>query len=189
MEQKEIPAPDAPEEIVLEEKDFADFEAEVERRRAAADTIAVNHDSLALIIPDSMPGYIKDVDKATTFETKRFVFSEAIRVFYDDNEDYLEFIVGDYVADPDFFQANIQRYNEAKGEIIDGVQEKKIAAGVHRPAGATDFFAWSLYNEEKQMARVYLGVNYRFFVTVEASGQSGHLDINSFHTSFVSVFH
>lgn len=170
-------ASESPISDAIPEKDTAVFEAEIAARMAAADTVAIAHERLERVFPEQIAGYAVDVDKASTFATNRFAFSEAIRVFYDEREEYIELIIGDYVADPDFFRANLQRYNEAGGREIDGVIEEKISGANWTPAWASDFFAWRLYNRPRRLARFYVGIDRRYFLTVEASGRDAPLAV------------
>lgn len=151
-------------------KDTADFEQFVEERKQSGDTVAIPHQRLANMLPNLIPGYELDIDKAATFETNRFTFSEATRVFYNDKNEYIEFIAGDYVDDPDFFRVNLLRYNLAQDVTIVGVKEKKEIASRLSPRGAKDFFVWSLFNDNRGLYRLYIGMNYRYFVTIEVSG-------------------
>lgn len=165
--------------IIIEEpdtahqKDTADFETFIAERKQRGDTVAIPHQRLADMLPDFIPGYELDVDKAATFETNRFTFSEATRVFYNDNNEYIEFIAGDYVDDPDFFRVNLLRYNLARNVTIVGVKEKKETGTGIRPNQARDFFSWSLFNDNRGLYRLYVGVDYRYFVTIEVSGLAG----------------
>jgi hypothetical protein len=162
------------------QKESVDFEQFVADRKQRGDTIAIPHERLAAMLPDIIPGYQLDIDKAATFETNRFTFSEATRVFYNDKNEYIEFIAGDYVDDPDFFKVNLLRYNLAQDITIVGVKEKKeIGAGI-RPKDAVDFFAWSLFNDNRGLYRLYLGLDYRYFVTIEVSGLAKRPPIEDF---------
>ena len=74
-----------------------------EERSARGDTIPEVHTRLGQILPDSLPGFRADIDDGGTFQTRDFAFSEATRVYYDQDENYIEINVADYIADPDFF--------------------------------------------------------------------------------------
>ncbi|MEM7041034.1 MAG: hypothetical protein AAF570_28985 [Bacteroidota bacterium] len=175
-----IPKSSLPEEIHPDTsytRDMEAFEAYIKDRFRRGDTAAVDHEKLAAILPDAISGYKLDIDKAATFETNAFTFSEATRVFYDPDENYIEFIAGDYVSNPDFFRVNLQRYNLAQGIEVNGVTDKKRYIADLFPKNAEEFFTWSTYNKEKRIARVFFGLDYRYFITLEAVNQNGFLDM------------
>ena len=158
-------------------KSTADFEAHVKARIEKGDTIAIAHEKLQNMLIDSIAGYQLEINKASTFETRLFTFSEASKVFYNDEEQYIELTAGDYVANPDFFRVNLQRYNLAQGVEISGMEDRKVADAGFAPNQAKDFFAWSAYNSRKRQAWIYIGIDERYFVTIEATDQADFLDI------------
>ena len=98
-----------------------------QERSAAGATHSVDPDLLSRMNTDSIPGYKKEIDKAARFETATFTFSEATKVFYKiDGTDYIEFIVGDYVANPSFFEVFRQRYELANGYEMSGLHEEIV---------------------------------------------------------------
>ena len=73
--------------VMVEVIDFPDVSLEdlderVERRRAAGDTVAREPGVMERTIRKKIQGYELEIDEAETFETKRFAFSEATKVFY-----------------------------------------------------------------------------------------------------------
>lgn len=155
-----------------------DFEARIAARAARHDTAVIGHSRLQDALPDSIAGYRKQIDEAATFHALQFTFSEASKVFYNARQDYVEFTIGDYVQNPDFFRVSLQRYNLAMGVEISGIKDEKRPAfstveGVAAPEGD---FAWASYNSRKHVAWYYIGIGDRIFVTIEATGQEGFLD-------------
>jgi hypothetical protein len=157
-------------------KSLAEFDAHV-AQRAPADTGVIGHARLQAMLTDSIAGYVREVNEAETFHAPQFTFAEASKVFYNLNGDYIELTAGDYVANPDFFRVNIQRYNLAMGVEISGVKDEKRLDAALRPAGAKDFFAWASYNNRKHLAWVFLGIDERYFVTIEATSEPGYIDV------------
>jgi hypothetical protein len=155
---------------------LAAFEAHV-AARTSADTAVAAHQKLLEMLTDSIAGYVLEVDEAETYHTPLFTFAEASRVFYNADQDYVELTVGDYVRNPDFFRVNIQRYNLSLGVEISGVLDEKRLEPSLRPAQAREFFAWSSYNGRKGRAWFYMGLDERYFVTIEATAQTGMIDM------------
>ena len=124
-------------------------------------------------------GYKLQINEANTFSTKAFTFSEATKVFYNAEEQYIELNAGDYVANPDFFEVNLQRYNLAQGVEVQGVIDEKRSVADFFPSEAADAFSWSSFNKRKRIAWVYIGIDYRYFITIEATGQDGFLDLEA----------
>ncbi len=158
-------------------KSLVAFEARVADRFAKNDTAIVDHQKLLHLITDSIPGYKLEVNESKTFHAPLFTFAEASKVFYNSEEDYIEFTAGDYVTNPDFFRVNIQRYNLAVGVEISGVKDEKRLDPELQPAEAKDFFVWASYNNRKHIAWVYIGIDERYFVTIEATAQDSFLDM------------
>jgi hypothetical protein len=154
---------------------LAEFEARIQARTARRDTAVIDHGRLQALLVDSIPGYALEVDEANTFHAPLFTFAEASKVFYNGDEDYVELTAGDYVDNPDFFRVNLQRYNLAMGVNISGVQDEKRMDDGLRPAQAQQFFAWASYNSRKHVAWVFIGVDDRYFVTIEATAQAGFI--------------
>jgi hypothetical protein len=154
---------------------LAAFEAHV-AARTPADTAVADHRRLLAMLTDSIAGYVLEVNEAETYHAPLFTFAEASKVFYNADQDYVELTVGDYVRNPDFFRVNIQRYNLAVGVEISGVKDEKCLDASLRPAGAKAFFAWASYNSRKRRAWFYMGINERYFVTIEATAQAGMID-------------
>ena len=179
VRQVEIPTSTLTEELpdTSGQKDPKKFAEAIKIRERQGDTIAIDHEKLENLLPNTIAEYTLDISKSSTFETRNYTFSEATKVFYNREEDYIEFIAGDYVADPDFFKVNLQRYNLAQGVEIEGIrEEKRIVSGLV-PGNVQDYFTWSLYNSQQKIARVYLGIDYRYFVTIEATGLDDFLDL------------
>jgi hypothetical protein len=158
-------------------KSMQAFEAHIQARRATGDTTLTDHMRLRNALTDSIPGYTSALNSSDQFSSGNFTFTEASKEFYNASEDYIALTLGDYVRNPDFFRVNLRRHNLAQGVEIGGVKDEKRKADGLKPTAATDFFSWSSYNARKRLAWVYVGVNERYFLTVEASGQDGFLDL------------
>ena len=142
-----------------------------ERRVANGDTVAISHDILKKCITSTIDGYVLESDQATTFTTQNFTFSEASKVFYNQEEDFIEVVAGDYVANPDFIEVQLRRFNLAQDVEIQGVTDRKVDL---TPVGeAGQFFAWASYNPVKQLALVNVGVNYRYIISISMTGAKG----------------
>lgn len=158
-------------------KSLADFEAHIALRSAQNDTAIIDHHKLQAMLIDSIAGYVLEVNEASTFQAPLFSFAEASKVFYNENQDYVELTAGDYIRNPDFFRVNIQRYNLAMGVEIAGVRDEKRLEEAFKPAAARDFFVWASYNSRKHLAWVFIGIDERYFVTIEATAQPSYLDM------------
>lgn len=173
----EEPTQEIPEMVIdtLPADIFAAFDTLVGRRMAAGDTVAIDPERLRNLVPDSLSGYIREVDRAERFVTRTFTFSEGTKVFFEeDGNDYIEFIAGDYVANPDFFEVVLQRYQLANGYEIDGVTDQKLE--LEGPDRAEAFIGWETYNQNRQLAQIHFTYDYRFFVSVSATGQETFLN-------------
>lgn len=151
------------------------FEQAVHLRDSIGDTALLDHNKLKAAITSTIPGYNLEVDESNRFASELFAFTEAHKVFYNANEDYLELTLGDYADNPDFFRVNIQRHNLAQGVEISGIKDEKRTIPGLQPAGSQSFFTWSSFNKRKRIAQVYIGVNDRYFLTIEASGREDFL--------------
>ncbi len=147
---------------------LAIFEEVRTQRQKAGDTIAISHELLQKVLIREIPDYILESDKASTFTTQNFTFSEASKVFYNDQEDYIELVAGDYVANPDFIEVQLQRFNLSQDVEIQGVTDVKLDLS---PFGKADqFFAWGSYNPRKRQALVNIGVNFRYIISISLTG-------------------
>lgn len=160
-------------------KSIQAFEAHVQARRAAGDTALIDHRRLKQALTDSIAGYTLELSESDRFASELFSFTEASKVFYTPNEDYIELTLGDYVNNPDFFRVNIQRYNLAQGVEISGVKDEKRTVQGLAPAQAQDFFTWSSYNSRQRRAWVFMGLDERYFLTLEATNQENFMDLNA----------
>lgn len=158
-------------------KSTADFELHIKERIEKGDTSVIAPERFGALLTDTIEGYTLEFDKASKFETSLFTFSEATKVFYNENEQYIELTAGDYVRNPDFFRVNLQRYNLAQGVEISGLQDLKIKPSGFAPEKAKDFFAWASFNSRKRLAWIYVGLDERYFITIEATDQDDFLDI------------
>jgi hypothetical protein len=158
-------------------KSLAEFEGRIAQRFLRNDTAVIDHHKLQDLIADSITGYLLEVNEASTFHAPLFTFAEASKVFYNAHQDYIELTAGDYVCNPDFFRVNIQRYNLAMGVEISGVKDEKRLNVDFEPSAAEDFFVWASYNSRKHLAWVFIGIDERYFVTVEATAQDGFIDM------------
>lgn len=160
-------------------KSLTAFEANVQARAAAGDTALADHKTLLAVLTDTIPGYKLEFRESNRFSSPLFSFSEANKVFYNAKEDYIELTLGDYLENPDFFRVNIQRYNLAQGVEISGVKDEKRKVEGLRPENAQDFFTWSSFNSRKNLSWVYIGLDERYFLTIEATGQQHFLDLTA----------
>jgi len=140
------------------------FEETKAARAKAGDTVAIPHETLLEILPLGIKGFTLETDKASTFVTQNFTFSEASRVFYNDQEHYIELVAGDYVANPDFIEVMLQRYNLSQDVEIQGVRDVKMDLD---PRGDKDqFFAWGSFNAARRTANVNISINFRYVVSL-----------------------
>ena len=114
------------------------------------------------------PSDVLESDQASTFTTQNFTFSEASKVFYNKEEAFIELVAGDYVANPDFIEVQLQRFNLSQDVEIQGVTDVKLDLD---PAGVkSQFFAWGSYNPVKKLALVNIGINYRYIISISMTG-------------------
>lgn len=143
-----------------------------DKRAAAGDTFAVAPGVLDAALTKSIPGYELEIDEAETFETQSFTFSEATKVFYDAKGDYVELIAGDYVANPEFFEVALQRFNLAQDVELDGLRDKKLP---YECSGGQFCFAWESYSSPRRLAQANFVIGFRFFVSVSSTGREGFI--------------
>lgn len=158
-------------------KSLAAFEAHVLARAEGTDTALADHKTLLAVLTDTIPGYKLEFRESNRFKAPLFSFTEANKVFYNSKEDYIELTLGDYWENPDFFRVNLQRFNLASGVEISGVKDEKRKVAGFEPSNVKDFFSWSSHNSRKHLSWVFLGVNERYFLTIEATGQPDFLDL------------
>jgi hypothetical protein len=158
-------------------KSLSAFETHVAERTAKGDTVPLDPKKLQNLLVDSIAGYKREINDASRIKTEDFNISEAMKVFYNKSEEYIELTAGDYVTDPDFFRVNLRRHNLAQGVAISGVEDEKRTVEGFAPTQAKDFFSWSSYNSRKKLAWVYIGIDERYFVTIEATAQDSFLDL------------
>lgn len=156
---------------------LAHFRKAIADRKAQGDTSLMDKTRLLNILTDSIPGYALEISLADTLETPLATLVEAKRVFYDDREAIIELIAGDYVRDPGFMEVNLLRFNLAQGVEVEGVTDVKCDAPGLLPAGVPNSFCWSSFNKVQRVARIYIGVDYRYFITMEATMQDAPLDL------------
>jgi hypothetical protein len=156
---------------------LAHFRSVVATRTASGDSSLVSADRLLGLLTDTIAGYSLDISLADTLETPLATLIEAKRVFYNSQEAFVELIAGDYLRDPGFMEVNLLRYNLAQAVEVEGITDvKRVAPGL-LPEGIPNCFSWSSYNKVQRLARVYIGVDYRYFLTIEATAQDGQLDL------------
>lgn len=158
-----------PEIVEQPAPDLSAFQAEVRERFASGDTIPVAHEKLELLLPDKIEGYTLDKRESDRFDTGEYAFSEATFVFYNDNNEYLEITLADYIADTLFFINPLNRY-----ALIGTAQ---WGSGTARPLSAKDnlppnAFGWVSHTPSNQMARAFVGIGYRYALNIEVAGQS-----------------
>ena len=150
---------------------LAIFEEVRDQRHKDGDTVAISHEILQKVLTGAIKDYKLESDKATTFTTQNFTFSEASKVFYNEQEDYIELVAGDYVANPDFIEVQLQRFNLSQDVVIQGVRDVKLDLS---PVGKADqFFAWGSFNPNKELALVNIGVNFRYIISISLTGAEG----------------
>ena len=71
------------------------FEANVKARAEGADTALTDHKTLYSVLTDTIAGYKLEFKESNRFDAPLFSFSEANKVFYNSNEDYIELTLGD----------------------------------------------------------------------------------------------
>ena len=149
----------------------------IARRKTDGDTALVSAARLLDVLTDTIVGYDLDISLADTLETPLATLIEAKRVFYNADEAFVELIAGDYSRDPGFMEVNLLRYNLAQGVEVEGVTDIKRRAPGLTPPGIPNSFCWSSFNKVQRIARVYIGVDYRYFFTIEATMQDAQLDL------------
>lgn len=144
--------------------DMEMFEQTKIQRAKSGDTIAIAHEILLAVLPDSIAGFKLETDKAATFVTQNFTFSEASRVFYNEQEHYIELVAGDYIANPDFIEVMLRRYNLAQDVEIQGLRDIKMNLD---PVGLKEhFFAWGSHNVARRTAHINVGVDFRYVISL-----------------------
>lgn len=156
---------------------LAHFREATAKRKVQGDTTLMDKSRLLGILTDTIPGYALEISLADTLETPLATLVEAKRVFYNDAEAIIELIAGDYVRDPGFMEVNLLRFNLAQGVEVEGVTDVKCNAAGLLPAGVPNSFCWSSFNKVQRVARIYIGVDYRYFITIEATMQDAPLDL------------
>lgn len=155
----------------------AHFKQVMADRKAQGDTALMSKTRLLGILTDTIPGYALEISLADTLETPLATLVEAKRVFYSDEEAIIELIAGDYVRDPGFMEVNLLRFNLAQGVEVEGVTDVKCDAPGLLPVGVPNSFCWSSFNKVQRVARIYIGVDYRYFITIEATMQDAPLNL------------
>lgn len=150
-------------------RDLEAFRSLKEQRLAAGDTLAVSHDVLDELIGEELPGFVREIDKASTFTTQDFSFSEATKVFFDSLENYLSVVAGDYSANLDFIEVVLGRYNQADSSG-GGLVERRLAWRPEEIPAEMDFFAWESLQPGKETALACFALDHRFFISVEETG-------------------
>jgi hypothetical protein len=154
-----------------------DFAAAIEARRASGDSTLADVQRMRRVLTDSIPGYRMEIDIADTLKMPLTSITEAKRVFYNKAGGYIELALTDYVQDPAFMQLSLHRHNLAQSVEVQGIIEARKQAPGFLPALAKDAYTWSSWNKARQSAFVYVGVDYRYFLSVEATPHEGFLDL------------
>ncbi|MCB9234697.1 MAG: hypothetical protein H6581_23800 [Bacteroidia bacterium] len=143
------------------------FEQIYAERAEKGDTVPVRHEKLAAALPKTLAGYDLEFDDGNSFITGDFAFSEASRVFYqdEDGKGYVEFNLSDYSSDPAFIRNLIQRYNIADGIEMEGAVDSRLEP----ETGKT--LVWTHFEKERKFVRLEAGIDYRFHLRIEASLQ------------------
>lgn len=155
-----------PIDTVTYQLDLKDFHAARVARETRGDTHLLPHTRLIRSLPEKVAGYQLEIEDSATFTARRFSWGEAARVFYNEEEDYVEISVADYIHDPLFFETVLERHRLANGLIVDGVKEDRLPTMENGMQ-----FSWKSYTEPARVARAFMGIDYRYFVTIEATGQ------------------
>jgi hypothetical protein len=153
------------------------YRATIAQRKSDGDTALISAERLLGVLTDTITGYKLDISLADTLETPLATLIEAKRVFYNGDEAFVELIAGDYVRDPGLMEINLLRYNLAQGVEVEGVTDLKRTASGLTPPGVPNSFCWSSFNKVQRIARIYIGVDYRYFFTIEATMQDAQLDL------------
>lgn len=180
VDQKNILVPDT--EDGAPEKPLPNIELEqltewTEIRSQAGDTFAKPPAVMERAILPQISGYKLEINEAETFETKRFTFSEATKVFYNEAGDYIEIIAGDYVDNPEFFEVALQRYNNAKGQQIEGLTDRKLEIDC---GGDQPCFAWESHTPARNLAQVNIVMDFRYFISISSTGRDAFISEDDF---------
>lgn len=147
--------------------DLSHFKQRVSERFAAGDTIPLEAKKLAKLLPAGIEDYSLDISQAQKFVTRDFAFSEATNVFYDDRSEYLEITLSDYIGDTLFFESPLRRYNLLGGPEFGPEKAEKLTEGLG-PNG----FGWVSFDKSRGLATLFLGIDYRYALHIEATGQA-----------------
>lgn len=148
--------------------DLSGFRARVSERFAIGDTVPVSREKLEKLLPEEIEGYTLEIREGGKFNTKEYAFSEATYVFYNEGNEYLEITLADYVADTLFFENPLRRYHLIGGPEFGNEEVKKLEP----PTPGMDGFGWVSYHAPSQAARLFFGLNYRYALNIEATGQT-----------------
>lgn len=155
---------------------LAHFRMTTAQRSAAGDSTLMSADRLLGALTDSIPGYTLDISLADTLETSLATLTEAKRLFLNAQEASVQLLAGDYGRDPSFMEINLLRYNLAQGVEVGGVTDVKCNASDLLSEGVPNSFCWSSFNKVARTAHIYISVDYRYFIMIEATRQDKPLD-------------
>lgn len=163
-----IPHFEAPTDT-FREPDLSGFRARVSLRYSQGDTVPVSRADLEQLLPEEWDGYNLEIRDGGKFRTKEYAFSEATYVFYNDQNEYLEITLADYVADTLFFENPLRRYYLIGGPEFGNETVSKLEI----PHPEWNAFGWIAYHPGTRNATLFMGLDYRFSLNIEATGQTG----------------
>lgn len=144
--------------------DSLDMREALDARKSSGDTLPVSAEVLAGCLPGDMPGYKLDVDEAQTFEVPTHAYSEATRVFYDEEGKYCEFTLSDYASDPGMMEVLLHRWQGIKDQGT-----TRALMGADLPEGGASF-GWEEQEGRRAVARRILVLDWRYVLKLEATG-------------------
>lgn len=151
------------------EPDLSAFRTAVSKRYAHGDTVPVAREELEQLLPEEWEGYSLEIRDGGKFRTKEYAFSEATYVFYNDQNEYLEITLADYVSDTLFFENPLRRYHLIGGPDFGNETVTKLEV----PHPEWNAFGWIAYHPVTHVATLFMGLEYRFALNIEATGQVG----------------
>lgn len=136
----------------------------MKERRAKGDTLAMPYADLQKYLPSSVDGYKAETPNGASVNMMKMSYSTAEVRFKKDNGDWVKVTIIDYNQAYNMYASATALW--ASGMSIDSPDEK--ASGI-KPDNTTG--GWQVYKKKTKDATVTLGVDYRFWVQVEANNQ------------------
>lgn len=120
---------------------------------------SLSPDNIGKLLPSKLKGYMSDGAKNTLIEIGTLRYSLAERNFVKRDRS-LKILLFDYVEAPIMYNQAIRKWREMNVIENDSV--------VYRPLVNTDSSAWESYSKRNNHYQVIIGINSRFFLTVNS---------------------